>query len=1008
MPIISLKEFLKKGARTILPKELEYRTGLTTRPMEFKIGERLTPEQKIKAEEVVRKPAIIPLKGYLTKAIEKGFASPQKPLFKLPGIAGKIQEKVSEFILPESIGKRVQKKIALGAPQDLAFEEARKEYTKEVLFGLAIGATGELKIVGGKLAKPMELTIKKYLSNAYKVYSGQKPFQIVAKLADDIIKKTNLPKEVVVTKTFYDHLSKAHSEIPKEKIFQFVKTLNIPDEIYKLPLQEKLNFFRTLEDSFVNVVGTFKKGEGITAQQVVTSFLTNKPKYPASIKKTAEAVYLKTIGGAAKSSSLKGIPSPPAGQLPEGISGVSSFVKSLAKPEKLVKRITETQLKVKVSKEIANEAIKFAKENPKSSLVAKEFRNKWTKELESGPRLFKRIGEAIRDNEININELPKLVKQYGISAEETAKLFEDAATYSGRTLQSLSRVEKELRALLPDIEFPKRIPTGWEKFKSGYLAVDNFRRGLLVSQLATAARNAISQTKRYSTGIATDAMDGVISKITGKGAGFTPFFEDIAAILRKTSSKNKLKLEQLLKKHPLENARLYNTPVGDVALSNKITNFLNTLNRGQEYFFRNLILDAKLHAAAKIKNIRIEKLGMDDMAKAVDEALEWTFSKTPIRGSFGDAIMRTYRAMPLLTLVNPFPRFMSNAVKFLFDYSPAGITNLLRSKTRAAIAAGDYQAISKAIIGTSMLGAATVIRANKNLAGEKWYELRWGNKTIDTRPFAPFSTYLLFAEIMVNGTEKISGKDWALAAIGINRVAGTGLALVDLISGNVDATRAKNVVNSIVSEYIGGFSVPFRTISDIIGNFKLEERTIKETRELPIIGKFISNVPGLQELLPTKYSMFQDKPLEREQGLLRQLTGITVTTKSFIQKELDRLGKEIGDLIPKTGNIKANNIISKQTGVILDKFNEKLEMSEKYNLLGDEEKLEFIKSLVSEAKKEAKGEIASDLAGVVYNELKKSKKEERKETILKLKNRGLMTENILDYLLPMIEAQPFP
>ena len=76
--------------------------------------------------------------------------------------------------------------------------------------------------------------------------------------------------------------------------------------------------------------------------------------------------------------------------------------------------------------------------------------------------------------------------------------------------------------------------------------------------------------------------------------------------------------------------------------------------------------------------------------------------------------------------------------------------------------------------------------------------------------------------------------------------------------------------------------------------------------------------------------------------------------------------------------------------------------------MGDEEKLEFIKQLVSEAKKEAKGEIDNDLAGVVYNEIKKAKSsEERKKVIENLGNRGLMTENIIDYLLLMLEAQPF-
>src|SRR3990167_1215163 len=369
------------------------------------------------------------------------------------------------------------------------------------------------------------------------------------------------------------------------------------------------------------------------------------------------------------------------------------------------------QLKVGVSRSIANEAIKFAKENPDSSLVAKAFRNPRTKELESGPLLFKRIGESIRNGEVSLDELPKIVSLYGLSTENTAKLFEDAATYSGRTLQALSRVEKELRALLPDFVAPKHIPTLWERFKSGYLAVDNFRRGLLVTQLATAARNAISQTGRYALGTITDGMTGAISKSIGKGEGFTPFLEDIVAVLRKMKPGNTAKLREILRKNPLESARLYNTPVGDVALTGKITNTLNAFNRGQEFFFRNLILDAKLNAAAKVKGIPLEKLGMDDFEKAVNEALEWTYSKSPDRGSFGDAIMRAYKAMPPLSTVNPFPRFMTNAIKFLYDYSPAGIMSLFSSKTRAAIAAGDYNAISKAIIGTSMLGAAVTIRA---------------------------------------------------------------------------------------------------------------------------------------------------------------------------------------------------------------------------------------------------------------------------------------------------------
>lgn len=668
--------------------------------------------------------------------------------------------------------------------------------------------------------------------------------------------------------------------------------------------------------------------------------------------------------------------------------------------------ILEPKLNIEASKQIATEAIDFAKKNPDSFLVGKQFRNKFTKELEGGPRLFKRIGESLRNGEISVDNLPGLAREYNLPQEEVAKLFEDAATYAGKTLRSLSKVEKELRALLPDIEITKRVPTLWERFKSNYLAVDNFRRSLLVTQLATAMRNAFTQAGRYTIGTATDAMNGVIGKVTGQAEAFTPFFEDIAAVVRKLSPGNSKKLQEVLKSYPLEHARLYNTPVSDVALSGKVSNLLNTFNRGQEYFYRNLILDAKLNAAAKRLGTQIDKLPVEDFKKAIDEALDWTFSKSPSRGSFGDAIMNMYKAMPPLTLVNPFPRFMANGLKFLYEFSPLGVMSLFKSETRAAIAAGDPTVISKAIIGTGLLSGALAVRANDKVAGEKWYEIKVGDKTLDMRPFAPFSTYLFFAEVMLRGGERISGSDWAQAAIGINRVAGTGLALIDLIGEKVDEQSVKNIVNNIVSSYIGGFTVPFGTIKDIIGNFDLEERTIKDAQQLPIFGRAISNIPFLQKVLPTKYSLFEDKPLERESPLLRQATGLTLTTKPFIQQELDRLGKDVGDLIPKTGILEANRILIKQTGVILDQFNDKIELSDNYKNLSDAEKLNLLGELISEAKSEAKGQVASDLAAVAYNELKKVSSDKRREVMKTLHNKGLLTDNILEYLLPMLEAQP--
>ncbi|MBI2110678.1 hypothetical protein HYT51_02765, partial [Candidatus Woesearchaeota archaeon] len=124
-----------------------------------------------------------------------------------------------------------------------------------------------------------------------------------------------------------------------------------------------------------------------------------------------------------------------------------------------------------------------------------------------------------------------------------------------------------------------------------------------------------------------------------------------------------------------------------------------------------------------------------------------------------------------------------------------------------------------------------------------------------------------------------------------------------------------------------------------------------------------------------------------------------------ILKEIDRLGLQTKDFIPKTGDPTINRIITKATGAILDNINDVLENSKVYQKSSDDAKIGIIKTLISEAKSTAKGKAAKDIAQVVYEELAKEKKESRVKLVEQLKNKGLLTENILDFLLPMIESK---
>jgi hypothetical protein len=243
--------------------------------------------------------------------------------------------------------------------------------------------------------------VKKYFKNAYKVYDGQSPQKVVAKLPESVSEKTGLPIDVTVKKAFFDKMAERHPEIDRKKLFSFVKTLNIPDSIYQLSDKEKLNFFRKLEGEVMNIVGTRMRND----QQVVTSILTTSKKYPKNIKKTAEAVFEKSSGGALKPSSL--MQSPPAGALPEGISGVGTtpFATSVAEKPLKVKD-TESPME-KFSRELDGTPDPFGKPTSPFNKYQQEAFNKKQDRI-----------KAIRE----ITQVPEILRAMGFTKKEAGKL----------------------------------------------------------------------------------------------------------------------------------------------------------------------------------------------------------------------------------------------------------------------------------------------------------------------------------------------------------------------------------------------------------------------------------------------------------------------------------------------------------------------------------------------------------------------------------------------------------
>ena len=569
---------------------------------------------------------------------------------------------------------------------------------------------------------------------------------------------------------------------------------------------------------------------------------------------------------------------------------------------------------------------------------------------EKGERIFKTVARGIAEGEIDVPSWPRIREKLmgigGITQKEAdvalANEFLTVKSTAGRELGMLGRIGKLLSKELDDDvgkALVNKLPESSysDLIFRGARIVETTRRGLLVTQLATADRNAISQGGRGILAIFDDVVEGTLNRLAGRPAkeSFDPLFQDVLGVLRRISPKARTKLADAFEAMPETEARLMNRPLGEL-VSGKVINVLNTPSRLQEGFFRRLGFEARFRTNLHKIGMEFDELTPAQMTElslgperspfnmaakdAIDHGLEMTLAKRP-SGAGAAELLRTM-SHPLFTAFgNPFPRFWMNAVKFLYEHNPAGMTSMLNPKTIEKIAHGNFEdatkILTKAMTGTLMLGAAGAVRES-NLGGEKWYEINTsdGKKVIDMRPFAPFSTALFIWDAIYH-PEKLEPIDWLEGIVSINRIAGTGLMAVDAIRGK-DLESAKKVFNKWAGLYAGGFTTVLRTPKDFIAQFSEEEGTARAVREHPILGPTLNNIPFLSRNLPELKTPFKVEPVRSIAPMMRQLTGLSLKEKGVIERWTDELDIPWQSVYPRTGDEKADRLVVEKMGAIAE------------------------------------------------------------------------------------------
>ena len=627
----------------------------------------------------------------------------------------------------------------------------------------------------------------------------------------------------------------------------------------------------------------------------------------------------------------------------------------------------------------------------------------------SEQRLYKDIGdmmyESIKSGDLPLSSVSRLVKDLDMNPEEFVKAWQVSIREAGQSLNVLSQAAKqmskdhnyppELRSQLDvlarEIARDKSI-SNVEKFFNVVRKVENFRRGMMVSQLATAVRNAGSAVGRITMASFDDAAQSILG-----GGGMKEMWGSITSDFQALPLiRNKELLNDVLEGNPLTKDKLLYTSANEAELLGRVSRAVNFFNVYQERAFRKYAFQAKLEKLAKesgqtLGDMNPERVPKEWLETATNHALDMTFASSG--GRMAKEVVKFYDKFPVLyTVSNPFPRFtFANALPFLIEHSPYGLAKAFSPRTIDDLAQGNSKAFAKAasrgLIGTALLGQAMELR--EKVGGERWYELAIPNEdgtttNIDARPYAPLTQYLFMAQLIedMRNPDKpstLNAGDWTEMLLGMNRVGGTGFIIADLLRGK-SRERSKEILTKFAADWAGAFSTPLAQVRDITqavtGDSRLRDPrgdTLGET----IVGTTIKNLPIAEQLLPVRRSPLAQGAIEQESmlglpgGVAKQVTGLNVKKKNLVQREVDRLDVNYSTWNPRTGIKEMDRRQTAIMGEISTYGGESvpipladLIMSDQYQSMPDAAKKvlleEVLKAVKSEALERLKGAMAED------------------------------------------------
>ena len=534
-------------------------------------------------------------------------------------------------------------------------------------------------------------------------------------------------------------------------------------------------------------------------------------------------------------------------------------------------------------------------------------------------KTFQIAQDLLRKGNLKFDELFQAGARNGVTPEQLAVFYGAKASGAGRTLQQHSAFSKRLfreaaqgsegafeaaRAIAgSDEAFLRRMQVAGQRefmdIEGQYASVwhrgTNIIRMALVTQPATAARNALTQVERIGIDVIERAINEIgVPKALGYARGERVATDPLLAIgemerIFRARTKQgtgrrqtKEQIDELIRMFPdmgIED-RIRNQMLADLTIQTdfgalgtterrllKSVQVMNFLNIGQERIIRSAVMATEMDRKIRgrfggmtfdqaIKSGNKDFLLTQDIRDAMYKANDLTFSLSPNMRSpqAFEAIMGRY--VKTINQLSPiaglgfgefFPRFFYNASKFTVERTPMQFLKIASAKERALMRTGDSDAIGKAFTGTALFSMAFAIRSG-NIPGiipgpradQFILERPEGDVTMSLRPFAPvFIAQLGIADLVLKlgqgRTDEIRLSDIRenvlLSGARFDAVPSVFSEVRDYFAGTSSEAELQERLARFAAGTVGLSLTAFRTLNDIGQEFNTEYRVVRTAIE---------------------------------------------------------------------------------------------------------------------------------------------------------------------------------